>query len=138
MKLSYSESHPLKSYELNEQILTKDEFILKFENFEWEDLLKLQLSANDSQIHCSPSINLCDNDGKGISVSIVGELDNYEFYVCYKRPITRKKSKWLGLVEYDYYDEDFCSVIPEQTKKDGLDAFMLFYERNFEELEKRW
>ena len=138
MKLKYSESHPLKSYELNEQLLTKDEFIQKFENFEWEDLLKLQLSANDIQIHCSPSINLDDNDGKGISVSIVGELDEYEFYICFKRPITRKKRKWLGLVEYDFYDKEFCSVIPEQTRKDAFDAFLLFYERNFDELEKRW
>jgi len=92
MKLKYSESHPLKSYELNEQLLTKTEFTEHFEDFKWEDLLKLQLIANDSQVYCSPSINLTDDNGKGISVSIVGELDNYEFYVCYKRPITRKKA----------------------------------------------
>jgi len=138
MKLKYSESLPLKSYLLNEQLLTKDEFIKKFESFEWENLLKLQLSANEIQIHFSPSINLYDNEGKGISVSIVGEMGDYEFYVCYKRPITRKKSKWFGLAEYDFYDKDFSSVIPEQTKKDAFDAFILFYEENFEELEKRW
>lgn len=138
LKLKYSESHPLKSYELNEQLLTKKEFIKKFENFQWLVLLKLQLNANENQIHCSPSLNVQDDDGKGISVSIVGELDKYEFYVCYKRPVTRKKKKWLGFVEYDFYDKDFCSVIPEQTKQDALDAFSYFYDRNFDELEKRW
>ncbi|WP_299113242.1 hypothetical protein [uncultured Winogradskyella sp.] len=138
MKLKYSESHPLKSYLVNEQLLTKDEFIAKFNDFQWLDLLKLQLSANENQIHNSPSLNIEDDKGDGVSVSIVGDLNEYEFYVCYKRPITRKKAKWFGLVEYDYYDKDFCSVIPEQTKEDGLKAFVLFYERNFEELENRW
>ena len=138
MKLKYSEAHPLKSYLLNEQLLTKDEFIKKFNCFEWESLLKLQLNANEVQIHFSPSINLDNDEGIGVSASIVGEIDDYEFYVCYKRPITRKKKKWFGLVEYDFYDKDFCSVITQQTKKDAFDAFILFFEKNFEELEKRW
>lgn len=138
VKLKYSESHPLKSYLLNEQFLTKEEFIKKYENFQWFELLKLQLSANENQVHCSPSLNVEDDKGDGVSVSIVGDLNEYEFYVCYKRPITRKKTKWFGLVEYDYYDKNFCSIIPEQTKEDGLKAFMLFYERNLKELEEKW
>ena len=123
---------------MNVQYLTKVEFIQKFEAFQWENLLKLQLSASDKQVQASPSLNIEDSDGKGISVSIVGELDNYEFYVCFKRPITRKKKKWFGFREYDFYDGDFCSVIPEQSKQDGLDAFLLFYDRDFEKLDKRW
>ena len=138
LKLKYSESHPLKSYKQNEQLLTKNEFIKKFENFQWLDLLKLQLSAHENHVQRSPSLNLEDDEGKGISVSIVGELNEYEFYVCFKRPITIKKTKWFGFVEYDFYDKDFCSIIPEQTKQDALDAFIYFYDRNWTELEKRW
>ena len=138
MKLKYSESHPLKSYLVNKQLLTKDEFIEKFKRFKWLDFLKLQLSAHKSQIHCSPSLNIEDDQGDGVSVSIVGDLNEHEFYVCYKRSITRKKKKWFGLVEYDYHDNNFCSIIPEQTKEDGLKAFVLFYERNFKELEEKW
>ena len=138
MKLKYSESHPLKSYLVNEQFLKKDEFIDKFNNFQWLEFLKLQNSANKNQIHYSPSLNIEDNNGNGVSVSIVGELDKYEFYVCYKRPITRKKKKWFGLVEYDYYDKDYSSIIPEQTKIDGLNAFILFYDKNFKELKDKW
>ena len=138
MELKYSESHPLKSYLVNEKYITKDEFIEKFKNFDWEGLLKAQLTADDEQIHFSPSINLDDKDGKAIGVSIVGELNDYEFYISYKRPITRRKTKWFGLVSYDFYDKDFFSVVTEQTKKDALDAFLFFYDRNFEELEKRW
>ena len=138
MKLKYSESHPLKSYLVNEQFLKKDEFIDKFNNFQWLEFLKLQNSANKNQIHYSPSLYIEDNNGNGVSVSIVGELNEYEFYVCYKRPITRKKKKWFGLVEYDYYDRDFSSIIPKQTKIDGLNAFILFYDKNFKELEDKW
>ena len=138
LKLKYSESHPLKSYLVNEQLLTKNEFIDKFKDFQWLDFLKLQLSANENQIHCSPSLNIEDEKGDAVSVSIVGDLNEYEFYVCYKRPITRKRTKWFGLVEYDYYDKDFCSIIPQQTKEDGLKAFTLFYDRNFKELEEKW
>ena len=123
---------------MNEQFLSKEEFIEKYKNFKWSELLKFQLSANENQVHFSPSLNVEDDKGDGVSVSIVGDLNEYEFYVCFKRPITRKKTKWFGLVEYDYYDKDFCSVIPEQTKEDGLKAFMLFYERNLEELEEKW
>ncbi len=137
-KLKYSESHPLNAELVNESLLSKEEFIKKYENFPWEELLKNQLNTEDKNIHCSPSINVENNDGNGISVSIVGELNDYEFYVCYKRPITRKKKKWFGLIEYDYYDENFCSIIPEQTKKDGLEAFIFFYDRNYEKLEERW
>jgi hypothetical protein len=138
LKLKYSECHPLKSDVLNEQFLTKAEFIDKFEDFQWLDILKLQLSANDNQIHFSPSLSIVDDNDNGLSVSIVGELNEYEFYVCYKRPITRKKKKWFGLVEYDYYDKDYYSIIPEQTKQDALNAFMLFYDKNYEELEEKW
>ncbi|KAB1153365.1 hypothetical protein F7018_17000 [Tenacibaculum aiptasiae] len=138
LKLKYSESHPLKSYIVNEQFLTKEEFIDKFESFQWLELLKLQLSANENQVHSSPSLTIEDEKENAVFASIVGHLEEYEFYVCYKRPITRKKKKWFGLVEYDYYDENFCSVIPEQTKQDALDAFLLFYDKNYEELEKRW
>ena len=138
LKLKYSESHPLKSYIVNEQFLTKEEFIDKFESFQWLELLKLQLNANENQVHSSPSLTIEDEKENAVFASIVGELEKYEFYVCYKRPITRKKKKWFGLVEYDYYDENFCSIIPEQTKQDALDAFLLFYDKNYEELEKRW
>ena len=138
LKLKYSESHPLKSYLVNEQLLTKDEFINKFNNFQWLNLLKLQLLANKNQIHSSPSLNIEDDKGDGVSVSIVGDLNEYEYYVCYKRPITRKKTKWFGLIEYYYYDKDFYSIIPGQTKDDGLKAVKLFYEGKFAELEERW
>ncbi|WP_152537460.1 hypothetical protein [Aquimarina pacifica] len=137
-KLKYSESHPLKAGLINEKLLSKQEFIKKFEEFPWEKLLEEQLNANDENIHNSPSLNIENNEETGISVSIVGELDNYEFYVCYKRPMTRKKKKWFGLIEYDYYDKDFCSIITEQTKNDGLEAFLYFYDRNLEKLEERW
>ncbi|WP_109435349.1 hypothetical protein [Aquimarina sp. AU119] len=137
-KLKYSESHPLKAELVNKRLLSKEEFVNKYEKFPWKELLEEQLNADDKNIHCSPSLNVENNDGKLISVSIVGQLNDYEFYVCFKRPITRKRKKWFGLIEYDYYDKDFCSVIPEQTKNDGLEAFLLFYEGNFEKLEERW
>jgi hypothetical protein len=138
MKLKYSECHPLKSYLLNEQFFNKEEFIQKYESFQWLELFRLQLSANENQVSYSPLLNIEDDKGDGVSGSIVGDFDEYEFYICYKSPITRKKTKWFGLVEYDYYDKDFCSVIPEQTKQDGLKAFILFYERNLKELEEKW
>jgi hypothetical protein len=137
-KLKYSESHPLKEGLMNEKLLSKQEFIKKFEEFPWEKLLQEQLNAKDEDIYNSPSLNIENNEGNGISVSIVGELNNYEFFVCYKRPITRKKKKWFGLVEYDYYDKDFCSIIPGQTKNDGFDAFLYFYDGILEKLEERW
>lgn len=138
LKLKYSESHPLKANLQNEQFLSQQEFILKFEQFPWIELLEKLLNSHSKNVQCSPSLNLEDSNQKVISVSIVGELNDYEFYVCYKRPILRKRRKWYWFSEQEYLDKDFCSIIPQQSKQDAYDAFMLFYERNFEELEKRW
>ena len=138
MKLKYSELHPLKSYAVNEQFLTKEEFITRFNEYPWLEMLNLVNSAPDNQIHYSPSLNLEDDEGKGISVSIVGEIDSHEYYISYKRPTIRKGTKWLGFVSYEYLDENFASLIPQQTKQDAMDAFIYFYDRNFEALEKRW
>ncbi|MBC2844947.1 hypothetical protein [Winogradskyella flava] len=68
--------------------MVKDEFIDKFKNFLWADLFRLQLDVNENQIHCSPSLNIEDDKGDGVFVSVAGDLDEYEFYVCYERPIT--------------------------------------------------
>ena len=138
LKLLCSETHPLKSLVLNEQYLTKKEFIQKFKIFPWEDLLELQLSTELAYVQNSPSINLENKDGLILSASIVGDSNGFEFYVCYKRPIMRKKRKWFGLIEFNFYDKNFCSIIPEQTKEDSLQAFLYFFDENYEELEKRW
>lgn len=136
--LNYSESHPLKPYPINEQSLSKEDFIQKFNDFQWEKLLEEQINAPEHQIKCSPSLNLENSDNKIIAASIVGELDNYEFYIYYKRPTVVKKRKWLGLIEYDFYDENFFSLLPEQTKQNALEAFLLFYDENYSELEKKY
>jgi len=137
-KLIYSECHPLKPYRINKASLDLNEFIIKFNNFKWSKLLQIQLRSESKKVYYSPSINIVDYEGKGISVSIVGRIDNYEFYICYKRPKTYIKKKWFGISNYEYHDKSFCSIIEKQTKQDALDAFTLFYKRDFDSLDERW
>ena len=132
---TYTINHPLKKEVIEKGVITQAAFKKVFKEFPWEDLLLEQNNAKDKEIHFSPSLNLTNPDGLAICVSIVGEVSNHEYYICYNRPTLIKKRKWFRTVEvYDF----FCSVVPGQTKADAFEAFELLFQNELDELEERW
>lgn len=134
--MKYYLFHPLKLEPIEQGLISKNKFKLILDNFPWVELLKEQLKASNEEINNSPSIILENEKGIGLNVSIVGELDDYEFYICYKRPTLRKKRKWFKTIEY--LDENWYSIIPQQGLSDVIEAFNHLFDENYDILEKKW
>ncbi len=111
--MKYFNFDPLQEEPIRTGSITKEKFKNMYLSFPWLDMLEKSNQAKHEDVKCSPSICIENKEGNSVSVFIVGESTDYEFYVSYKRPILRKKRKWFKMV--DYLDKDFCSLIPEQT-----------------------
>ncbi len=134
-RFNYSINDPSVPETINKGKVTHEEFKIIFRAFPWEELLIKQNSLSEKEIYFSPSLNLENEKGIGVSVSIVGEIDEYEFYVCYNRPVLLKKRKWFKVV---LVNEFFCSVIPEQTLEGAFEAFECLWRNELIQLEDRW
>lgn len=99
--------------------IEETEVIQKFESVPWLDYLKRMETANENEIHYSPSLEIENKDNKhGLSISIVGLPENHEFYIFYKRPKAAKR--FFGLQEK--IDENYITDKTGQTKQDVLDC----------------
>jgi hypothetical protein len=71
------------------------------------------------EINYSPSLEVENRDTKhGLAISAVGDPDNYEFYIFYKRP--KKVKVFLGLKEKTR--ENYITDKTGQSKQDILDC----------------
>jgi len=76
-------------------------------------------NVRDEDIYFSPSFEIENKENKnGLSISAVGEPDNFKFYIFYKRPKMIKS--FFGLLKK--MKEDFLTDVTGQTKKDALDC----------------
>lgn len=99
--------------------IRKEKIIEQFESINWADYLQKMLGAEEDKIHYSPSLEIENKESlHGLSISAVGEPNNYEFYIFYKRP---KKIKWLfGLKEKTR--ADYISDKTGQSRQDVIDC----------------
>lgn len=132
--MKYFQLDPLQEEPIRTGSITKEAFKKMYLSFPWLDMLEKLNQAKHEDAKYSPGICIENKEGNSVSVSIVGESTDYEFYISYKRPTLRKKRKWFKMVEY--LDQDFCSLIPEQTLEDGLHACLCFFDKDYETLEK--
>jgi len=99
--------------------IQKDDIIEKFESISWIDFLQKMESAKEGEIYYSPSLEIQNSDTKhGLAISAVGEPDNYEFYIFYKRP--KNVKSFFGLKEK--LNERYMTDKTGQTKQDVLDC----------------
>lgn len=99
--------------------ISKDSIIDKFEKTNWQDYLRRMGNAKEDEIHYSPSLEIENKDNNhGLSISAVGDPENFEFYIFYKRPKTVKS--FFGLREK--LNNDYTSDKTGQTKQDVLDC----------------
>jgi len=99
--------------------IAPEQIVNRFEKIPWSDYLQKMKNVNDSEIHYSPSFEIENKEnGHALCISAVGEPNNYEFYIFYKRP---KKIKILfglkGIMK-----ENYTTDITKQTKNDALDC----------------
>lgn len=134
--MKYFKYESLKETYFESGEITREKFKNMYSEFPWTEMLKKQNEAEDKDIKCSPGIRIENKEGKGIDVSIVGNMNEYEFYICYKRPTLIKKRKWFKMVEY--LEENYNSIIPQQTLENGLEASLYLFDKDYETLEKKY
>ncbi len=99
--------------------ISKDSIIDKFEKIPWPDFLMRMANSKEEEIFYSPSLEFENMDTKhGLAISAVGDQNNYEFYIFYKRP--KKVKSFFGLKEK--LNEDYTSDKTGQTKQDVLNC----------------
>ncbi len=99
--------------------ISKESILDKFENTPWADLLRKMSYARENEIHYSPSLEIENIDNQhGLAISAVGDPDNPEFYIFYKRP--KKVKSFFGLREKT--NEHYTSEKTGQTKQDVIDC----------------
>jgi len=115
--------------DIREDIITEE-----FEKISWTDFLKRMEAAKEDEIFYSPSFEIENKDTKqGLSISAVGNPDNYEFYIFYKRPKTVKT--FFGLKEK--VNQNYISEKTGQTKQDALDCLNALLRNDTEYLENK-
>ena len=120
---------PFKSNIIELGEIEKDQIMENFEKIPWDDLLKKMETANESEIHYSPSLEIENKSNKnGLSVSAV---DGSEWYIFFKRPKLVKK--WFGLVEK--MDNDYLTDVTGQSIEDVRNCLNALINNDLEFLE---
>jgi hypothetical protein len=92
--------------------IEKDKVMETFDKIPWKDYLEKMETANENEIHYSPSLEIENKENKnGLSVSAI---DGTEWYIFYKRPKLVKR--FFGLTEK--LDTNYLTEIHGQTERD--------------------
>ena len=119
MKFRASFCDPLKPDILELGDISQDTIIDHFEKINWNDYLQKMSTAKQDEIYYSPSFEVENKESKnGLAISAVGDPNNYEFYIFYKRP----KNVKSFFVLKKKINENYSTDIQGQTKNDVLDC----------------
>lgn len=110
------------------------EIINTFQNFPWKSHLEEMKDAKN--IYHSPSLEFENSSNKNaLSISAVGEVDKYEFYIFFKRAKIQKT--WFGLSEK--LNNNFISELRDQNEEETTEILnalvnndLAFLERKFQ------
>ncbi len=131
-KLSFCDPFQKEITELGE--ITSNEVIESFQKIPWTDFLKRMEMVPPSDIHYSPSYEIKNMDNNnGLSISAVGSLADFEFYIFYKRPKLVKK--FFGLIKA--MNNEYLTDITGQTEKDALDCLNALRTNDLDFLENK-
>ena len=131
----YSICDPLKHEPIEMGEIDKRKILDIVDRFPWMDLLDKMKDANETDIHFSPSIEFENKaNGHGLSISIVGDENENEFYIFFKRP--KMVTKLFGLIKN--MDDNYTSDRTGQTSNDVRDAVTALINGDLTTLEKRW
>jgi hypothetical protein len=114
--------------------ISRDSIVDKFEKTRWADILRQMSRAKEDDIHYSPSLEIENKDNKhGLAISAVGDPNNFEFYIFYKRPKNIKS--FFGLREKT--NENYTTDKTGQTKQDVIDCLNALIKNDTEFLENK-
>ncbi len=110
--------------------IEQNKIMENFEKIPWSDLLEKMKTANENEIHYSPSLEVENKTNKnGLSVSAV---DGTEWYIFFKRP--KMVKKWFGLVEK--MDDNYLTDMTGQSIDDVRNCLNALINNDLDYLEK--
>lgn len=122
---------PFKSDIIEIGEIEKDKIMQHFESIPWSELLEKMKSANEKEIHYSPSLEIENKTNRnGLSVSAV---DGTEWYIFFKRPKLVKK--FFGLSEK--MDNNYLSDITGQNIDDVRKCLTALIDNDLKYLEEK-
>jgi hypothetical protein len=112
MKFRASFCDPFKPDIIELGDVEKEKIMELFDSIPWSEHLAKMKTANESEIHYSPSLEVENKDNRnGLSVSAI---DGREWYIFYKRP--KQIKIFFGL--FEKMDENYLTDIQGQTVSD--------------------
>lgn len=134
MSFNVSFCNPFQKEIIELGIISKDDIIKKFEETAWNDMLRQMGATNENEIFYSPSLQIENKETKhSLEISAVGEPDNFEFYIFYKRPI--KIKSFLGFREK--MNEEYTTDLAGQTHQDVIKCLTALINNNLDFLSNK-
>lgn len=131
----YSICDPLKRDVIEMGKIEKAEILDVLEKFPWTALLEKMDNARESDVHYSPSLEFENTLNRhSLSISIINDKPENEFYIFYKRP--KRVTRFFGLIRY--FDENYLTDRQGQTDQDVLNAVTALLNNDLNTLEKNW
>jgi len=131
----YSICKPLEPEIIQMGAIDKEAARSLFDNFPWLKLLKQYNNAAEKDIHYSPSLEIENQDNQhNISISIVGDENQQEYYIFYKRPEIRKS--FFGF--FNRLEKNYLTERTGQNKEAAQLAFQALIDNQLEVLKKHW
>ncbi len=111
--------------------IQKDQIIPKFESTNWGALLQKMDITEETLVYFSPSLEFGNTETHhSILLSAVGDVDDFKFYIFYKRP--KKIKSCFGLRERT--DENYVTKKTHQSGQTALDCLNAFLIDDYEYL----
>ncbi|MFN3852615.1 MAG: hypothetical protein ACK4NY_24520 [Spirosomataceae bacterium] len=99
--------------------VSQDTIIDHFENINWKEYLQKMATAKQDDIYYSPCFEVENKENKnGLVISAVGDPNNYQFNIFYKRPKSVKS--FFGLI--NNVNENYSTAINRQANSDVIDC----------------
>ncbi|HEV7329954.1 MAG TPA: hypothetical protein VGN63_02845 [Flavisolibacter sp.] len=134
MQFNLSFCDPFQKDIINLGALSSDAIIRHFESIPWMTYLSRMSMAREEDIYYSPSLEIANSETKEkLSISAVGESDEYEFYIFYKR---HRMIKTIS-GQQEIISTEHITDITGQTMQDVIDCLHAFTRNDSAFLEKK-
>ena len=125
--------HPLHKKVIDLGDIPVNKIIETFQKTDWKNYLEM-CEADPDHVEYSPSLEIENKDNKnGITLSAVGDPNNFEFYIFYQRP--KEVKRFFGLSKS--IDEKYMTDITGQNEQDALSCLNALIAGNLDFLEEK-
>lgn len=121
MKFKATQCDPLNPNIIELGDISPENIVTAFHKINWPDLLKKMTAVEPEEIYFSPSFEVENTETKhGLAISAVGDPEDFEFYIFYKRPKLIKIKKLFSTKEE--MNPNYTTDLTGQDENDVVDC----------------